>query len=111
MNSIDLRKKLYFNTPIILNIFYLIIFSICISWIFVWYFEKLNPGQYGIPSSWNFPFSIQYWIQHFNLNQMNLFQKKYSDETFRSSSSSSSSSKDKFDENNLIVEIDSLYKS
>ncbi|CAF3658697.1 unnamed protein product [Adineta steineri] len=68
-------------------------------------------GQYGIPSSWNFPFSIQYWIQHFNLNQMNLFQKKYSDETFRSSSSSSSSSKDKFHENNLIVEIDSLYKS
>jgi ATP-binding cassette subfamily A (ABC1) protein 1 len=37
------------------------IFSCIFYWILSWYFEKVFPGEYGIPLNWNFLFKRDYW--------------------------------------------------
>ncbi|CAF4478052.1 unnamed protein product [Rotaria sp. Silwood2] len=103
MICLNLNKKLYQFLPSLSIIFIIIILSIYIYWILIWYFEKIYPGKYGIGLSWNFPFSIEYWKSF--KKQSILLNRKMSDDTLESIS-------DEFQDNNsdLIVQVESIRK-
>ncbi|CAF1436607.1 unnamed protein product, partial [Rotaria sordida] len=103
MTHVNLNKKLYRWSPILLNLLVFIFLSIPFYWILIWYFEKVFPGQYGIGLSWNFPFSIQYWKSI--RNKSILFDRKISDESLKSLP-------DEYEdnENPIIVQVESLMK-
>jgi hypothetical protein len=46
MLNVNFSRRLYLWTPIFGHIFFLIIISIPIYWILIWYIEKVSPGKY-----------------------------------------------------------------
>ncbi|UJR24690.1 hypothetical protein I4U23_006063 [Adineta vaga] len=59
--NVTFFQELYSCTPSIGNLIFYITLSILFSWIFIWYWEKVYPGEYGIGLPWTFPFSMKYW--------------------------------------------------
>jgi hypothetical protein len=45
MINVGLNKRLYVWSPSLVNVYVMIIVSILMFWILIWYFEKINPGE------------------------------------------------------------------
>ena len=95
--SLSLRMKVYQWTNPLINVYGSVMTSIVIYWIFIWYIDKINPGEYGIPLKWKFPFHIEYWKS----SREYRLRRSISNESICSSST---------DNEQLIVQIKSLTK-
>ncbi len=59
--DVSLFRTIYRYVPMYFPTLFIMIFSCIFYWILSWYFEKVFPGEYGIPLNWNFLFKRDYW--------------------------------------------------
>ncbi|CAF3865527.1 unnamed protein product [Rotaria magnacalcarata] len=93
MNYVHLNRKLYRWSPNLFHLFLIIFLSIPFYWIFIWYFEKIFPGEYGIGLTWKYPFSLNYW-------KSILLNKSFE----------SLSEQSEYNQSKIIVQVESLTK-
>ncbi|UJR08715.1 hypothetical protein I4U23_012972 [Adineta vaga] len=59
--DISLFQEIYRGVPSYFCVLIIMMFSCAFYWLLSWYFEKIYPGEYGIPLDWNFLFQRNYW--------------------------------------------------
>lgn len=111
--NVFFSDTLYSYTPTMSSLIWNIFLSIMVSWIFIWYWEKIYPGrdlidhihvkfvilgEYGIGLPWTFPFSMQYWKS--SLKKPNSLRKTSSEDSLNSN----------LDDDSIIVKIEALCK-
>ena len=59
--DLPLFRTIYRYVPMYFPTLVIMILSGAFYWLVSWYFEKIFPGEYGVPLDWNFLFKRDYW--------------------------------------------------
>ena len=94
--EVNLLVNQFEMLPRLMTIYVLIMISIVIYSLLIWYLDKVNPGQFGIRLKWNFCFQFDYWFRS-QLSKQSLTQDEDENENEENNE-------------NLIVEVKDLTK-
>ncbi|UJR37764.1 hypothetical protein I4U23_030457 [Adineta vaga] len=78
IKDVAIFQTVYRHVPVYFSTILVMIFSTLFYWALSWYYEKVFPGEYGIPMEWNFFFKREYWRKPLVKNQVYSYDNRAS---------------------------------